>query len=91
MVRLPLANSWRTAVHTFQSLNFDDRSQISVLSYDYRGYGLHGGVPTEPSCYADIEGVYDYMINELKIPPARIILYVHSFARMLKKDNLLVI
>jgi hypothetical protein len=49
-----------------------------VLSYDYRGYGLHPGVPTEGSCYADIEGAYDYLTKELKIPASRIILYGRS-------------
>jgi hypothetical protein len=49
--------------------------QVNVLSYDYRGYGLHPGVPTEASCYADVEGAYDLLTKEFKIPPSRIILY----------------
>lgn len=50
-------------------------NQVNVLSYDYRGYGLHPGVPTEASCYADVEGAYDLLTKEFKIPPSRIILY----------------
>lgn len=48
---------------------------MSVLSYDYRGYGLHPGVPTEASCYADVEGAYDLLTKEFNIPPSRIVLY----------------
>ncbi len=51
--------------------------QVNVLSYDYRGYGLHPGVPTEASCYADVEGAYDLLTKEFKIPPSRIILYTN--------------
>ncbi|ELR13238.1 alpha/beta hydrolase, putative [Acanthamoeba castellanii str. Neff] len=51
---------------------------VNVLSYDYRGYGLHPGVPTEASCYADVEGAYDLLTKEFKIPPSRIILYGRS-------------
>ena len=54
--------------------------KVNVLSYDYRGYGLHPGVPTESSCFADIEGAYDLLTKEFKIPPSRIILYAgHTF------------
>jgi len=51
---------------------------VSIISYDYRGYGLHEGVPTEPSCYADIDGVYEMLTNDRRSPPQRIILYGRS-------------
>jgi pimeloyl-ACP methyl ester carboxylesterase len=51
---------------------------VSVLSYDYRGYGLHEGEPTESSCYADIEAAYGLLTQEMGIPASRIILYGRS-------------
>jgi len=46
---------------------------FSVLAYDYQGYGTSGGRPSETKAYQDIEAVYQYVINQLNIPPNRII------------------
>ena len=51
---------------------------FSVLAYDYRGYGLSEGRPSEANVYADIEAAYEYLTRELRVPPARIILYGRS-------------
>lgn len=51
---------------------------FSVFAYDYRGYGLSEGRPSERNAYADIDGAYDYLTGELKTPPERIILYGRS-------------
>ncbi len=55
----------------------DLRSQlhVSVLAWDYRGYGLSGGRPGEPATLRDAETVFTYVINELQVPADRIILY----------------
>jgi len=51
---------------------------FSVLAYDYRGYGLSEGRPSERNVYADIDAAYDYLTRQLKIQPERIILYGRS-------------
>ena len=51
---------------------------FSVFAYDYRGYGLSEGRPSEPNVYADIDAAYEYLTRELRVPPARIILYGRS-------------
>lgn len=46
---------------------------FSVFAYDYQGYGTSQGRPSETKAYQEIEAVYQYVTNELKIPPNRII------------------
>lgn len=54
------------------------RRGISVLAYDYPGYGISSGAPTEAGCYDAIEAVYHYAVNELRVAPENIILYGRS-------------
>lgn len=51
---------------------------ISVLGYDYPGYGLSSGRPTEKSCYESLGVVIDFAEKELKYPPEKIILHGRS-------------
>jgi fermentation-respiration switch protein FrsA (DUF1100 family) len=51
---------------------------FSVFAYDYRGYGTSQGKPTETNAYEDIDSAYNYLIQNLKIPPERIIVLGRS-------------
>ena len=51
---------------------------FAVLAYDYQGYGLSDGRPTERNTYRDIEAAYSYLVNDLKTPPETIILHGRS-------------
>jgi len=51
---------------------------FGVFAYDYRGYGLSEGRPSEEHVYADIDAAYEYLTRELRVPPERIILYGRS-------------
>jgi fermentation-respiration switch protein FrsA (DUF1100 family) len=51
---------------------------FGLFAYDYRGYGLSEGRPSEQHVYADIDAAYDYLTRELRVPAARIILYGRS-------------
>lgn len=51
---------------------------FAVFAYDYRGYGLSTGTPTERHCYEDVSAAYEYLTHALKVPPARIITYGRS-------------
>lgn len=50
----------------------------SVLTYDYRGYGLSEGKATEENTYRDAESVYNYLVSRLHVPPAKIIVMGRS-------------
>jgi len=51
---------------------------FSVLAYDYPGYGHSTGNPTEQNAYTAAEAAYDYLVEDLKIPPANIIVQGQS-------------
>jgi len=51
---------------------------FAVFAYDYHGYGLSGGKPSEKNTYLDIQAAYDYLTAQLKIQPKRIILLGRS-------------
>jgi fermentation-respiration switch protein FrsA (DUF1100 family) len=51
---------------------------FSVFAYDYRGYGLSDGSPSERHVYADIDGAYDYLTGKLGVAPETIVAYGRS-------------
>ncbi|MBE9028426.1 alpha/beta hydrolase [filamentous cyanobacterium LEGE 11480] len=51
---------------------------FNVIAYDYRGYGLSQGTPSETNAYQDIEATYKYATEQLQIPSRRIILFGRS-------------
>ncbi len=58
----------------------------SVLAYDYSGYGLSSGKPSEQQAYKDIAIVYAYLVNQLKTPPEKIIVYGHSLGTAISTE-----
>ena len=59
---------------------------FNVLAYDYRGYGLSDGAPSEQKAYEDIEAAYNYLINDLKIAPEKIIVHGRSLGAAVSID-----
>lgn len=51
---------------------------FAVFAYDYRGYGLSQGTPTVEGAYQDIDAAYNYLRQELAVPPEQIIVYGRS-------------
>jgi len=54
--------------------------RVNILAYDYTGYGMayEQGPPAEEHCYADIEAVYGFLRNSLRVPSSNIVLYGRS-------------
>ncbi|VDN95283.1 unnamed protein product [Brugia pahangi] len=50
----------------------------NICSYDYSGYGISDGNPSEKNMYSDITAVYKYLLEDLSIPEANIILWGYS-------------
>ena len=59
---------------------------FSVFSYDYHGYGLSSGKPTEQNTYLDINEAYDYLTKNLHIAPENIVSYGHSLGGAVALD-----
>jgi fermentation-respiration switch protein FrsA (DUF1100 family) len=51
---------------------------FAVFAYDYQGYGTSEGKPSEEHVYEDNEAAYNYLINNLHVPPSRIIAWGRS-------------
>ncbi len=55
------------------------RTDLAVLIFDYPGFGKSDGSPSEASCYAAADVVYDYAVTTQKVPSDRVVLYGESF------------
>ncbi|MCE5195143.1 MAG: alpha/beta hydrolase [Nitrospiraceae bacterium] len=52
--------------------------RMSVLIFDYRGYGKSGGRPTEKGTYLDAEAAWDYLVKTKRISPKKILIFGRS-------------
>jgi len=52
--------------------------RIHTVAIDYRGFGSSTGVPTEEGLLTDALTLVDWAINEVGIPPSRIVLFGQS-------------
>lgn len=50
----------------------------SVFIYDYRGFGLSEGVPSEEGLYTDVTTAWNFLTTKKRIPSNRIIVFGHS-------------
>jgi len=60
---------------------FKDLSSIlnvNVFSYEYTGYGMSTGSPTELAVYSDVEAAFKYIRDELRTPWQQIVPYGRS-------------
>jgi len=62
------------------------RAGFNVFAYDYRGYGTSEGAPSEQNSYEDAETAYNYLTNELKIEPQKIIIHGRSLGAAVSID-----
>ena len=65
--------------HRFDSLRIFNRLGLSVLIFDYRGYGRSQGMPpSEEGTYRDADGAYRYLVEQRGVEPSRIIAFGRS-------------
>ncbi|MCF6177141.1 MAG: alpha/beta hydrolase [Victivallaceae bacterium] len=62
----------------FPTLKLFKQHGFSVMAYDYRGYGLSDGKPSEINVYQDAAVALHYLTDKLKIPKNRIIIFGRS-------------
>lgn len=51
---------------------------VSVLEYDYAGYGASTGKPSLGQILEDGDSAYDYLVNDLKVDPSSIVIVGES-------------
>jgi len=65
--------------HRLDSILVFHRLGLSVLLFDYRGYGESGGQPTEEGMYLDVEAAWRFLTQgQSRFPPEKIILFGRS-------------
>lgn len=58
----------------------------SIIIYDYSGYGLSNGQPSEQQAYSDVAAVYTYLTQYEKLKPKQIISFGHSLGTAIATD-----
>lgn len=54
------------------------RKGYGIFAYDYPGYGISEGTPTEQGCYDAVQTCWNHLSHELGIGPDQIIIYGQS-------------
>ncbi|MFQ5569098.1 MAG: alpha/beta hydrolase [Rhodothermales bacterium] len=60
------------------SIEIFHRLGLSVLLFDYRGYGHSTGTPSEEGLYRDAEAAWRYLTEVRRVDPSRIVLFGRS-------------
>lgn len=64
--------------HRADNLRILARSGLSVLLFDYRGYGQSQDKPSEVGLYLDAEAAYRYVVDQRGISPVRVVVFGRS-------------
>ncbi|MBA3443257.1 MAG: alpha/beta hydrolase [Gemmatimonadales bacterium] len=62
------------------------RLGLSLLAFDYRGYGESGGVVSEQGLYRDADAAYRYLRQHRGVPADRIVVFGHSLGSAVAID-----
>lgn len=52
--------------------------KVNVFAYDYTGYGLSEGTPSQDNCFSDVYAAFRYIVDELCVEPSKVVLYGRS-------------
>jgi len=75
--------------HRLDSIRIFHDLGLSVLIFDYRGYGRSEGSPTEKGTYIDAEAALDYLVNVKNFKPQKIIIFGRSLGSAVAAETAL--
>ncbi|MCB2182513.1 MAG: alpha/beta hydrolase [Desulfobulbaceae bacterium] len=64
--------------HRLETIEIINRLGYSIFIFDYRGYGMSEGTPSEEGTYRDVEAAWNYLLKHQKVEPSEIILFGRS-------------
>lgn len=64
--------------HCIESIEIFHSLGFSTFIFDYRGYGLSNGRPSEQGTYRDTKAAMDYLVREKELTPSEIIIFGRS-------------
>lgn len=62
------------------------RIDCNVFAFDYSGYGISTGKPSEKNVYADAEAAWRVLRDKYNVPPNKVILYGQSIGTVAAID-----
>jgi fermentation-respiration switch protein FrsA (DUF1100 family) len=75
--------------HRLDSIKNFNKLGLSVLIFDYRGYGKSDGKPSERGTYLDAAAAWEYLINVKHKSPENIILFGRSLGAAIAAETAL--
>lgn len=72
--------------HRLESISIFHNLGLSVLIFDYRGYGKSEGKPSEKGTYRDAESAWNYLVEVKQKSPDRIIVFGRSLGAAIAAD-----
>ncbi|WP_447975030.1 alpha/beta hydrolase [Nitrospira sp. Kam-Ns4a] len=73
-------------IHRLDNLALLYQAGLSVLLFDYRGYGRSGGMPSEEGLYRDAEAAARYLEQVRQVAPSRLVLFGRSLGAAVAGD-----
>jgi len=73
-------------IHRLENLVELYRLGLSVLIFDYRGYGRSTGTPSEEGLYRDALAAYAYLTEARRVAPERLVLFGRSLGAAVAGD-----
>ncbi len=75
--------------HRLDTISIFHRLGLSVLIFDYRGYGRSEGKPDEQGTYLDAEAAWNYLVSERQVPADKIVYFGRSLGSAIAADTAL--
>ncbi len=72
--------------HRLESVEIFHRLGLSVLLFDYRGYGQSTGKPSEAGLYDDGEAVWRYLTQTRRVDPGKVVVFGRSLGAAVAID-----
>ncbi len=72
--------------HRMEKIKLLNALNVDILIFDYRGYGMSKGRPSEHGLYLDAEAAYAYLITSKEVLPEKIIVFGESLGSAVALD-----
>lgn len=72
--------------HRLESLRIFNELGLSVVLFDYRGYGQSTGKPSEAGTYLDVDAAWRYLLEERRLAPRDIVIAGRSLGAAVAAD-----
>lgn len=73
-------------IHRLENMAGLYRAGLTLFIFDYRGYGLSEGTPSEEGLYQDAEAAYRYVTETRRVSPKRLVLFGRSIGAAVAGD-----